>query len=67
LSSDDEELSSDEADEVASLEPALDIVSVSPCDETAVASLSSLCEVVEVFASEPAEILEFPQMLFEEL
>jgi hypothetical protein len=71
LSSDAELLSSSDADEdvafAARLEPTLDIVSVSPCDETAVASSSLDFEEVEVFVDALAETLLLPKILFVEL
>jgi hypothetical protein len=72
LSSDEELLSLSLDVDVAfaaSLEPALDIVSVSPCDETVVASLSLLCvaDDVEVFAAELDETLLLEKILFVEL
>jgi hypothetical protein len=49
----------------ARLEPALEIVSVSPCEETAVVSLSlfDATDEVEVFAAELAAILLFEKIL----
>jgi hypothetical protein len=66
----DEELLSlsldDDAAFAARLEPALDIVKVSPCDETAVELLSLLdvADDVEVFVAELAAILLFEKTLF---
>jgi hypothetical protein len=64
-----EELSSLESDVAfaARLEPALEIVRVSPWDETAVTSSSLLCDDVEDFAVALAEILLLPKMLLAEL
>jgi hypothetical protein len=68
FSSDVELLSSSEVDAAfaARLEPTLDIVSVSPCDETAVASSLDL-EEAELFTDVLAETLLLPKILFVEL
>jgi hypothetical protein len=53
----------------ARLEPALEIVRVSPCDEMAVASLSLLCvaDDVDVFVAAVVETLLLEKILLVEL